>query len=253
VHPAVEVAWIDGAGAAAYGIGSRTLELTADSAVVVPAGVEHATTLAPGTRAVSLWIRPATVLELLDAMGSPTTGRLDARLIGKPERLAALGRILLEDAQTDAPGRELSATAITEALVVELLRQAGASERVRGVGDPRIAMAVEYIESALAEPLSIELLARTVQMGRFHFSRVFAAEVGVSPHRFLVRARITRAAALLRSGRVSVTEAALSVGFSDLGRFARAFRLQLGCTPSAYARRGNVISIASRVGRVRPR
>ena len=34
----------------------------------------------------------------------------------------------------------------------------------------------------------------------------------------------------------SVTEAALTVGFTDLGRFAQAFRRELGCAPSAFQR-----------------
>jgi AraC-like DNA-binding protein len=81
--------------------------------------------------------------------------------------------------------------------------------------------------------LSIDDLARTARMSRFHFSRVFRDEVGKSPYQLLVETRIERAQALLKSGQ-AVTEAALSVGFMDLSRFSKAFRRQVGCSPSEY-------------------
>ena len=43
-------------------------------------------------------------------------------------------------------------------------------------------------------------------MSRFHFSRVFEAQVGMSPYRYVSDVRLTRAAALLRTGRVNVTK-----------------------------------------------
>jgi AraC family transcriptional regulator len=72
-------------------------------------------------------------------------------------------------------------------------------------------------------------------MSRYHFSRSFRAELGISPYQWLLQKRVEHAAALLRRRRVSVTEAAFEVGFSDLSRFARAFRDQFGCPPSAFA------------------
>ena len=66
--------------------------------------------------------------------------------------------------------------------------------------------------------------------------RRFRETVGMSPYRFLQSVRVSEAAALLRRGSHSVTDAALSVGFTDLGRFAQAFRRELGCAPSAFQR-----------------
>jgi transcriptional regulator GlxA family with amidase domain len=101
----------------------------------------------------------------------------------------------------------------------------------------RVSLSLDHIHSAYAEPLTVDDLARSAGMSRFHFSRLFHEQVGDAPYRYLLRVRIARAAELLRGGRHSVTEAALAVGFQDLGRFRRLFRREIGCRPSEVARR----------------
>jgi AraC family transcriptional regulator len=133
------------------------------------------------------------------------------------------------------PALPLAAETLSEALLVEVLRSTPVAPG--GGRDPRIRRAIELIEARYAEALGIDELSREAGMSRFHFSRQFRAQTGQSPYRFLLATRVRRAAALLAGGRASVTEAALEVGFTDLGRFAAAFRRELGCAPSAYARR----------------
>ena len=94
---------------------------------------------------------------------------------------------------------------------------------------------LQQIRDAFDQPLTVETLARTAGMSRYHFSRAFKAQLGHSPYAFLTETRLLRAAATLRRKRdVPVTVAALEAGFSDLGRFARAFRRRFGATPTRY-------------------
>ncbi len=87
------------------------------------------------------------------------------------------------------------------------------------------------MESRYAEPLGVDDLSRIAGISRAHFSRRFREALGLSPYQYLQRVRIDRARELLGRGH-GVTEAALSVGYRDLGRFAQAFRRQVGCAPS---------------------
>jgi len=91
------------------------------------------------------------------------------------------------------------------------------------------------VHARYCEPLAIADLARAAAMSRYHFSRRFRAELGVSPYRFLQRVRIQRARELLRGQQRSVTHVALAIGFTDLARFAAAFRAQFGVLPSEVA------------------
>jgi AraC-like DNA-binding protein len=232
-HKTIEIAWLDGGGRPPeYTVLSRPLVVTPASVVVVPAEAEHLTMIAPGARAKVLALHPSVVEEMADAMG--VGPELEPSVANQDGRLLRLCNHIFEEAVVQAMGHDLVLEALTEALAVELLRADGARppKPTPRVADIRIRRAIAFVDASYAEPLSLDAIAKVAGMSRYHFGRVFEAQVGKSPYRYLVDVRIARASALLRTGRVSVTEAALSVGFNDLGRFGRAFRARHGVTPS---------------------
>jgi AraC-like DNA-binding protein len=229
-HASIELAWTQ-EGAPEYVVGSRTMVLPLASVALIPARAEHRTTVTPGTRAKVLGLNHAVVEEVADAMG--LRADLEASVISSP-RLLRLCEHIFDEAVEAAPGRDLALDSLTGALAVELLRTDVPRTPVSDTrpADLRIRRALAYIDASFAQPLSLDAIAKVAGMSRFHFGRMFEAQVGKSPYRYLVDLRIERAAALLRTGKVSVTEAALSVGWNDLGRFGRAFRARFGVTPS---------------------
>jgi AraC-like DNA-binding protein len=75
-------------------------------------------------------------------------------------------------------------------------------------------------------------------MSRFHFLRTFTRVTGVTPHQWILRARLREAAARLTSTDAPITEIALDVGFEDLSNFIRTFRAEFGVSPRAHRARG---------------
>lgn len=94
---------------------------------------------------------------------------------------------------------------------------------------------VRYLlERDIENPPSLEMLGQEVACSPFHLSRIFAEETGMSIPRYLRTKRIERAAELLKTGKANVTEAAMSVGYSSLSAFNKAFVEQMGCCPGLY-------------------
>jgi AraC-like DNA-binding protein len=98
----------------------------------------------------------------------------------------------------------------------------------------RIAAALQRIEADAHEPLSLPGLAREAAMSPYHFLRTFRAVVGMTPHQFVLRTRLHRAAVQLRRSDEDVCAIALANGFNDLSTFNRRFRNLTGKTPTAY-------------------
>jgi AraC family transcriptional regulator len=96
--------------------------------------------------------------------------------------------------------------------------------------------AVAYIEEHLAEPISLEALARLVGLSACYFCRAFRQSLGMPPQRYQLSQRIERAKTLLAKRAASVTDISLTVGYNDTSAFCTAFRRATGLTPSAYRR-----------------
>ena len=93
---------------------------------------------------------------------------------------------------------------------------------------------IEAEEQRSDEPLSLTELAREAAMSPYHFLRTFRQVVGMTPHQFVLRTRLHRAAVRLRRSDESVSAIAFDAGFNDLSTFNRRFRRVMGVSPSAY-------------------
>jgi AraC-like DNA-binding protein len=103
----------------------------------------------------------------------------------------------------------------------------------------RLLRARDLIDRCYSDALDVEALAGSVHLSRAHFIRSFRTTFGETPHRYLQRRRIERAMTLLRETDRSITEICLDVGFVSLGSFSKTFAEIVGCSPSAYRRRGH--------------
>jgi len=92
----------------------------------------------------------------------------------------------------------------------------------------------EHIEQNLDKPLPLTELAAVVYMSRFHFARLFRRSTGDSPHRFVIRQRITRACEFLARSELTIAEISRRVGFRTPSHFTTMFRRVSGVTPRGY-------------------
>lgn len=95
---------------------------------------------------------------------------------------------------------------------------------------------LDFVEAHLAEDLSLEALASCAGMHPSHVWRAFRANLGTSPHRYVVSQRLERARHLLEHTADPLAEVALRVGFSSQSHLAAAFKKDCGMTPAQYRR-----------------
>lgn len=88
-----------------------------------------------------------------------------------------------------------------------------------------------------AEDLAVPALARRAAMSVRNFSRVFAAEIGVGPARYVERVRVETARRLLETTSASIDEVARGAGFGTAESLRRAFARQVGLAPREYRAR----------------
>ena len=99
-------------------------------------------------------------------------------------------------------------------------------------GGATVQAAVAWIEGHLFEPLRMDALARRFHTSDSSLLRAFKRELGVSPAEFVRNRRLDEALLLLKSGRWSVSEIALRVGYETPAAFSVSFRKRFGHPPS---------------------
>lgn len=98
----------------------------------------------------------------------------------------------------------------------------------------KIRPAIDYMEKNFAKKTSISQLAEMCNMSVSHFRRTFQCSLGISPLKFKNSLLIEYACELLKSGSVTVSEAADILGFSDIYSFSQTFKKAIGVSPRNY-------------------
>jgi AraC-like DNA-binding protein len=91
-----------------------------------------------------------------------------------------------------------------------------------------------WIEENSHRDIDLDAAANQAGISPFHFLRLFSNVLGVTPHQYLLRSRLRRAARLLADEDIPVTDIAYDVGFGDLSNFVRTFHRAAGVSPTSF-------------------
>lgn len=156
------------------------------------------------------------------------------------ERLSVLVQLISEEAREQRSGRELVLTRLVEVLLIEALRTTPGNSTppglLRGLADPRIALAIRQMHSAPSRQWTVLDLARKTALSRSVFFDRFTRAVGMAPKEYLLAWRMAVAKGLLRRQEMGIDEVAERVGYGSASAFSAAFSRHVGQPPSRYAR-----------------
>ncbi len=135
----------------------------------------------------------------------------------------------------------LAANQIARRMIVSLTprRRPGAVYRPAGAEntrDARINCLLDYLQQHIAEPHSLDSLARVVAMSRRTLTRHFARATGMSITDWLTAERLRRSQALLEAGDLPVEQVAEAVGYLSAVTWRQQFKARFGVSPTEWRR-----------------
>jgi AraC-like DNA-binding protein len=98
----------------------------------------------------------------------------------------------------------------------------------------RAVEAAMWLDLHAHEAVDLQRTAAAAGLSPFHFLRVFKRAIGVTPHQYLVRCRLRRAAKALSDRDQPISEIAFECGFTDLSNFVRTFGRAAGASPRDF-------------------
>ena len=94
--------------------------------------------------------------------------------------------------------------------------------------------AINYMELNYRRELTVEEIAGACQLNRSYFSKLFKEKKGCPPQEFLIRLRLSKAAELMRTTKVSIGDISVSCGYPNQLHFSRAFKQRYGVSPREW-------------------
>ena len=151
--------------------------------------------------------------------------------------LAKLLETVRRELERDREVAKASLATASNILQAEIERCSGANGFARGgLAAWQILRVRAFIDGNLHRAIHIRDLSAIARRSPAHFSRKFKLAVGESPHAYVVRRRLERACHLMMTSTASLSEIALSVGFSDQAHLCRLFRQAFGQSPANWRR-----------------
>jgi AraC family transcriptional regulator len=213
----------------------RSYELVPGSLLVGHAGDEYSCTHdhhAGGDECLSFQFAP----EIVEAIGD------DSR-IWRMGSIPPLPKLMMlgELAQSASEGRsDVSVEEVGLVLARRLVELLSDRPRPRNNTPPRdrrrAVEAALWIDAHSHESIGLDAIARETGLSTFYFLRIFNRVFGVTPHQYLLRSRLRRAARLLTQDTRAITSVAFDVGFNDLSNFVRTFHRAAGVSPERFRR-----------------
>lgn len=147
------------------------------------------------------------------------------------------------------------ALSLVEQLTVQYASSIPATGPVRLqhlLDERRLRRVLEYMAQNLETEIGLDELAAVACLSPFHFTRMFANRMGMTPYRYLSAWRLERAKTLLALNDLPLAQVSLACCFSNQTNFSRAFRRVAGISPLAY-RRENAMRLTYPANGAHPR
>lgn len=152
--------------------------------------------------------------------------------------LRGLFSSLLENYSDEGLTSLLKAKAAIYSIIAYFLENCGAGPAgsFGSSAAEKLDIILAYIETHLAEDMTVEGLAKTLYLHPNYFIRFFKRHLGSSPMHYIKSVRLERAKALLMGSAAPIKEIALETGFKDLSHFSRSIKNHTGFSPSQLRR-----------------
>jgi len=182
-----------------------------------------------------------------NATSPPARAELPLNYLAKSlARLLATARRELDGDREAAKASLITASSILQS---EIERSSGANgSRPGALAGWQIARVRAFIEENLHSNIDAVALSAVAERSRAHFSRSFKQAFGEPPHAYVIKRRLERACHLMVATSESLSEIALSVGFSDQSHLCKLFRRAFGQSPSIWRRDHKTRASISRTG-----
>lgn len=152
-----------------------------------------------------------------------------------PQIVPLLEMLLTENNNGKKPYRNVALRGLLLALLSKLFRLMS-FEKQNGGDSHAIRSIIEFCTKNFGKELSLEILGEELHMSKYYISHLFSSKLKMRFNDYINFLRVSAACRHLATDVLSITEISELVGFGTIRTFNRAFKKQMGASPSEYRR-----------------
>lgn len=249
-HGRLHQLFLVSAGGARFHMDGSVFALTPPALINVPRGVVHGFHFEQGAQGFVLTI-PAVELAEVFAPGGWLARTLERGFVAQaPASMLSLFAALLDEFRANNPARATMLRALATQIACAVARTGGAGEGASAAGaqpssqppnpqppNPHMARFAEQARERVRDGWSVADHARALGLSRTHLNRLCRAATGTTAQRFIENMLFQEACRLIAYTMQDVASVGYQLGFDDPSYFSRAFRRNVGMTPTDYRAR----------------
>lgn len=187
---------------------------------------------------VMLYVHPDAFQPLFQGLGQQrlTVPRVKSALLA--DTTLARYVLLLKQMISSHQSNAIESEQVLFNIAYSLLRHSGHTVDTFAVSsrkDTLLLRAKDYILANIADDLSIEAIAASANMSKYHFIRLFNHQFGLTPYQYVINCRVNLARQYIELG-FTASHVALDTGFADSSHLNRHFKRVFGITTKQYQR-----------------
>lgn len=103
-----------------------------------------------------------------------------------------------------------------------------------GLAPYKLKQALKYINNSIDKSIKVRDVAKLLGISQYYFCRLFRESTGISPYRYVIQQRVSKAKALIEEDKMSLLDITFECGFSSQSQMTYHFRKLVGTTPKVY-------------------
>lgn len=153
---------------------------------------------------------------------------------------------LLHELESGNVGGRLYIESLAQTLLVHTLVHYSSLTQIcklpagKGLTPAQLRCVREFIDANLPREIGVAELAASLNFSQSYFAHQFKRSLGLTPHQYLIQARVERARVLLEQGKLTVGEVAMQVGFYDQSHLTHHFKRFYHVSPKAFLKKTRI-------------
>lgn len=217
----------------------RYVSISTEKIAFVPATIAHGARWTMPIEFTALILNPALVERAVGDSLSPERVELLPQFSQSDPLLAQIGFALKTELEINAANCRFYAQSMASAIAAHLLQRYCSKRHTLqtyqgGLSKVKLRQAIDYVNEYLADNPTLDEIANSIDMSRYHFIRLFKQSTGLTPYQYLTQRRLERAQDLLANTNLTIAEIAKQIGFATHSHFTKVFRQHFSLSPKAY-------------------